>query len=405
MAFTVSTGAPAELQEAPSRSSTVPDEDRAKLSALKGLENAGSTHGNRKNNLRLLLTRMLHSSHLRRLPLLLAALFCALPSPAFDYAGHRMINELALASLPKDFPSFVREAAAAERIAFLAGEPDRWRNTPDNTFKHWNAPDHFFDIEYLEPLGLQIEQLPPFRHRFTMQLAEARMKHAARLPVIDPARNADHTRELIGYLPWSIAEHFSKLKSAFSAIKAYEEAGTDAEIANARANVVYYMGVMGHYVGDAAQPLHTTKHYNGWVGENPRGYTTSRGFHSWIDGGYLARVPVEQKSLQARLRPAKALRPADRATAEPSMFAEALAYIRDQHQLVEPLYQLDQEGKLSPNRPNGLEGRAFFERQFLTAAQMLGDLWFTAWREAPTDTFLKSALARRKLAEPSRPSS
>ncbi|HSH15208.1 MAG TPA: S1/P1 Nuclease, partial [Verrucomicrobiae bacterium] len=67
---------------------------------------------------------MPHSSHLRRLPLLLAALFCALPSPAFDYAGHRMINELALASLPKDYPAFVREATAAERIAFLAGEPD-----------------------------------------------------------------------------------------------------------------------------------------------------------------------------------------------------------------------------------------------------------------------------------------
>ena len=348
---------------------------------------------------------MPHLSRFSRLPLLLAALFCALPSPAFDYAGHRLINQLALASLPTNYPAFVREAAAAERIAFLAGEPDRWRNTPDNTFKHWNAPDHFFDIEYLEPLGLQIEQLPPFRHLFTMQLAEARNKNAAKLPVIDPARNADHTRELIGYLPWAIAEHFSKLKSAFSALKAYEEAGTPAEIANAQANVVYYLGVMGHYVGDAAQPLHTTKHYNGWVGENPRGYTTSRGFHSWIDGGYLARVPVDFKLLEARLRTARLLRAPARATAEPSLFAEALAYLRDQHQLVEPLYRLDQEGKLSPNRPNGHEGRAFFERQFLTASQMLGDLWFTAWREAPTDTFLKSALARRKLAEQSRPSS
>lgn len=47
------------------------------------------------------------------------------------------------------------------------------------------------------------------------------------------------------------------------------------------------MGVMGHYVGDLTQPLHTTKNYNGWVGENPAGYTTSKGFHAWIDGGFL----------------------------------------------------------------------------------------------------------------------
>ena len=39
------------------------------------------------------------------------------------------------------------------------------------------------------------------------------------------------------------------------------------------------MGVMGHYVGDCAQPLHTTKHHNGWVGENPHGYTTWPGLH------------------------------------------------------------------------------------------------------------------------------
>jgi hypothetical protein len=31
---------------------------------------------------------------------------------------------------------------------------------------------------------------------------------------------------------------------------------------------------------------------------------------------------------------------------------------------------------------------------------MLADLWFTAWKEAPTDTYLKATLARRKLAQP-----
>jgi hypothetical protein len=338
----------------------------------------------------------------RSLPV--ATLLFAVSAQAFDYAGHRLINQLALASLPTNFPAFVRTPVTAERIAFLSGEPDRWRNTPDNTFKHRTAPDHFFDIEDLDPLGLSIDKLPPFRHTFTMELALARARNAKNLPPIDPAQNQDQTRELVGFLPWTIAEHFSKLKSAFSALAAYEEAGTRDEIENARANVVHYMGVLGHYVGDAVQPLHTTKHFNGWVGPNPKDYTTSRSFHSWIDGGYLARVPLKLKTLQVRVRPARLVRSEDRATVEPSFFKESVAFIRDQHKLVEPLYQLDKDGKLSPDKPQGTAGRTFFERQFITGAQMLGDLWFTAWREAPPDNFLKSALARRKLAADGPPS-
>jgi len=331
---------------------------------------------------------------------LIAVLSLVVPwtAQAFDYDGHRLINQLALASLPTNFPAFVTDPATAERIAFLSGEPDRWRNTPDNTFKHRNGPDHFFDFEDLAPLGLSPDKLPPFRHAFTMELALARARNAKKLPPIDPAQNQDRTRELVGFLPWTIAEHFSKLKSAFSALAAYEEAGTPAEIANARDNVVHYMGVMGHYVGDAVQPLHTTRHYNGWIGDNPKGYTTSRGFHSWIDGGYVGRVPVNARELQKRLRPARVMRSPDRATVEPSIFKESLAFIRNQHKLVEPLYQLDKEGKLSPEKAQGREGRPFFERQFLTGGQMLGDLWYTAWREAPPDNFLKAALAKRKLA-------
>lgn len=320
----------------------------------------------------------------------------AISASAYDYEAHRSINQLALATLPREFPAFVKTAKAADRIAFLAGEPDRWRNTPDLTLKHLNGPDHYFDIEDLAPLGLSLDQLPPLRYEFTMELAKARLKHQASLPTIDPDHNLDHTRELVGFLPWSIAEGFAKLKSAFSYLKVYQEAGTTDEINNAQADVIYYMGVMGHFVGDAAQPLHTTRHFNGWVGDNPHGYTTSKGFHSWIDGGYLAKVPVDVAALKDRLKSAKAIRSISEAQADPSMFPEALQFVRNQHKLVEPLYELDKEGKLSPNRPQGQDGRAFFEQQFLTAAQELGNLWYTAWREAPPDSYLKSYLSRRR---------
>ena len=74
-------------------------------------------------------------------------------SLAWDYEGHRIVNQLALASLPTNFPSFVRTPAVSERVAFLAGEPDRWRNTPDLSLKHFNGPDHYLDIEGLDACG------------------------------------------------------------------------------------------------------------------------------------------------------------------------------------------------------------------------------------------------------------
>ena len=66
---------------------------------------------------------------------------------AWDYEGHHTVNELALASLPEDFGGFELTPALKKRIAFLAGEPDRWRNVTDLPLKHVNGPDHYFDLE------------------------------------------------------------------------------------------------------------------------------------------------------------------------------------------------------------------------------------------------------------------
>src|SRR5881394_1070355 len=193
----------------------------------------------------------------------------AFPACAWDYEGHRIVNQLALASLPTNFPAFVRQAETAERIAFLAGEPDRWRNSISPTFKHAHAPDHFLDIDDLPLHGLTTKTASPFRYDFTAQLKLARDKQPEKFPPIDPTKNTDHSRDLVGFLPWTINECYGKLESAFSYLKTFEQhGGTPAEIANARQNITYIMGVMGHYAGDAAQPLHTTRHFNGWIGAN-----------------------------------------------------------------------------------------------------------------------------------------
>jgi hypothetical protein len=337
-----------------------------------------------------------------RLTFLFAALCCAATAPlsAWDYHGHRTVNQLALASLPADFPAFAREAAAIERVAFLGGEPDRWRNAPDLTLKHSGGSwtDHFCDLEYLTDAGLDLQRLTSFRFEFVVQFAAGRAANADKFPAVDPAKNADRTREWPGFAPWAITEYFGRLRSGFSYLKVYEELGTPEEIANAKANILYVMGVMGHYVGDCSQPLHTTVHHNGWVGDNPKGYSKWPGLHSWIDGGLVAKAGITFDGLAPRMTPAAAISLAPRDDGRDPMFVAVMDYLIAQHQLVEPLYQLEKAGKLSHGRDEAVtpEGRALVEGQLLAGGKMLGAVWLAAWKNAVPDTYLRTQLVKRQ---------
>ncbi len=344
---------------------------------------------------------------MRHLRLLLVFL-PTLALQAWDYEGHRIVNRLGLASLPKDFPAFVHEAQAAERIAFLAGEPDRWRNV-DPWLRQPGASwtDHFLDVEQLDWAGLDARTVPSLRLDFAQAFAAGRAAHADRFPVIDPAKNTDGVRQWPGFAPWAITEWTHKLRSAFACLKAFEEmGGTPEEIRNARENAIYAMGILGHYVGDCAQPLHTTEHYNGWTGPNPEGYTTWRGMHSWSDSGFVNKAGIHYDGLKSRVKSAAPKPLGPRPDGRDPIFVAVMDWFLEQHAQVEVLYRLEKEGKLNNEQeklvrdqqfpgPVSDEGRALFEGQLLRGGSMLASLWATAWQSAPVDTYLRGQLARR----------
>jgi len=322
---------------------------------------------------------------------------------AWDYEGHRLVNQLALTSLPKDFPAFALTPEAQERITFLSGEPDRWRNTPNLELRHDNGPDHYIDLEEVAWYDLTPETLPPLRYDFMADIARVRAAHPDRFPPIDPARDTDHTRELSGFLPWTMTEYYAKLKSEFSYLKAFQEAGgTPAEIANAQEDIVYTMGVMGHFYGDASQPLHTTKHFNGWVGDNPHHYTTNHTFHAWIDGGYIKKVNIEGDlgEMKKKMRPAQLVSLNGQPAPSDQMFRAMVTFIVEQNKQVEPLYQLELEHKLTGTNELGMQGKPFIEGQLMKGGQLLGDIWYTAWQQAPVDEYLERDLRRRNQLAP-----
>lgn len=347
--------------------------------------------------------------------LLLAALLLpAAALHAWDYHGHRAVVQLALAALPPDFPAFVREARHAERIAYLSGEPDRWRNV--DPWLRQNGPswnDHFLDVEQLAWAGLDARTVPSLRLDFAVAFAAGRAAHPDRFPAVDPARNADGTRQWPGFLPWAITEWVHKLRSGIAVLQAYREmGGTPEEIAQAEAGIVETMGLLSHYVGDSAQPLHTTESYNGWHGPNPQGYTTWRGLHSWMDGGLAAKAGITADDLVPRVRTPAPLLLGPRPDGRDPLFVAVMDWFLRQHAQVEPLYRLEKAGKLSNEQektdrnrpffpgPVDPEGRAFVEHQLVQGGEMLAALWLTAWHSAPVDTYLRGQLARRQGLTP-----
>jgi len=318
---------------------------------------------------------------------------------AWDYEWHRLINETALTLLPTNFPGWATVPQARERIAFMAGEMDRWRNTAHYPLRHANNPDHYLDVDDLPALGLTVTNLPMFRYDFVALVTRARLEHPERFPAISPGTDAEHVRMLPGFLPWSIAEQYGRLKAMFSSLRSFEAMGSPEEVANARATIIGAMGVLGHPVGDAAQPLHTSHSYNGWVGPNPDGYTTNRTFHSWIDTGYLRKVGTSVDAVRARARPARVLPAAPKPDDDP-VFRRACGYVGEQFERLEPLYRLEKAGALTGEGPAGTDGRLFLEEQLARAAVFLADLWLTAWEQAPVDAFLQGQLLQRKNATP-----
>ena len=54
------------------------------------------------------------------------------------------------------------------------------------------------------------------------------------------------------------------------------------------------MGWLGHCAGDAAMPLHDSIHHDGWVGDNPKGYTRDPKIHDPFEDGFPNLIEVSE---------------------------------------------------------------------------------------------------------------
>jgi hypothetical protein len=275
------------------------------------------------------------------------------PAHAWEQEGHRIINKLAVSNLPPDMPAFLRSQAAIDEIEYLGPEPDRWRSRAEPELSAAQSPEHFIDFEAADALGA----LPHKRLEF-----EAKVFAAGQRP------------EVIGLQPWEADEVWERLKAAMRQYRAMVAAGQDTKSgANVdtkpvEAAILFYAGWLGHYVGDGSQPLHVSVKYNGWVGPNPNGYTTSHQIHHVFEGPFVA-ANIHAPEVQAKMTAVKLI--------EGDMFDAYVAYLRHTGTHVEKVYQFEKAGGfIGAGTP---ESRDFTAARLADGASMLRDMIYTAW--------------------------
>jgi len=313
---------------------------------------------------------------------------------AWGIEGHTWINEVAAlkqpAKGPNAMPAFFTNASA--RLGWLGPEPDRWRNQNSEPELKWSQEaDHFINMEYLPA---DFGDFPNDRYRFIKKLYELR---AAKLAAGISQKEADELLpEKLGLQPYITMEVYERLRVAFREYR-HTQADIDAKEKVAPAgkkskskqkfvdaedraklhgienNIITYAGWLGHYVADGSQPLHASAKYDGWVGDNPNGYVTAHGIHSQFETRF-----VKDNFTEKDFAPA-----VHEATQLKNVRAEYIAYLKESNALVEPLYKLEKTGAF---RDQGTaEGRQFVKQRLAAGAQMLANMWYTAWMESAVE--------------------
>ncbi len=142
----------------------------------------------------------------------------------WGFFGHKRINRIATFTLPPDMFGFYKEHL--EFLTEHAVDPDKRRYAVDG-----EAQRHYIDIDHYVHYGEDPFEIVPEKWE----------------DAID--KFTEDTLQAYGIVPWYIEVMKKKLQWAF------EQKNVDL--------ILKYSADIGHYIGDAHVPLHTTENYNG----------------------------------------------------------------------------------------------------------------------------------------------
>lgn len=285
---------------------------------------------------------------------------CFYTAFSWGFWAHQRINRLAVFTLPPEMIPFYK--AHIEFITEHATDPDSRRYAVD-----YEAPRHFIDIDHYGKY--------PFLN------VPRRWEDAKALYTED-------TLQAYGIVPWHVQVSLAQLTNAFKE-KNLEK-------------ILKYSAELGHYIGDAHVPLHTTENYNGQLTgqKGIHGFWESRlpelfgdKYNFFVGKAYFIKNPLEE-AWKTVLESHYAL-------------DSVLSFERELTQSFPP------DKKYSFENRNGILVKVYskefsmayhtrlngqVERRMRSAILRIGSFWRTAWERAGKPDLLD--LAKKRLSPP-----
>jgi hypothetical protein len=286
------------------------------------------------------------------------------PAHAWGGRGHAVIDQAALTALPSDGPVFLQRHAAF--IAEEAGAPDTWRSSSEPFAKIDEDPNHTWFVERLRFLS----PVPRSRYAFLLAL----YREHQRVARSDPAAAERVNVRWTGTLPFAVMEGYGRIVAGMRSLRSKRSKGEPTE--HIEQTIAFYVAWMSHYIADGANPHHASIHCEGWVGDNPKGYTREGGIHGAFEIGYADAIDLQPADIIAQLGPL--------GHQNGDLFEAVLKFLEESAAEVETIFALDQRGALAD--PNDRAARAFVYRRSAAGAALLRDLLYRAWRESAGPT-------------------
>jgi hypothetical protein len=293
------------------------------------------------------LSRKLLIAGVALLPFLMSYIPKELSKPQWGFFGHKRINRVAVFTLPPELFGFYKE-----NIEFLTDhsvDPDKRRYAIEG-----EAECHYIDLDhYYKPGEDPYKILPKYWKEAVEKFSE-------------------DTLRSYGIVPWHVLHMKYKLQ------KAFENKNIDL--------ILKYSAEIGHYIGDAHVPLHTTENYNGQL-------TGQKGIHGlWEsrlveinaeDYDYFVGKAAYRKHVQDYIWDAvkgshNALDSVLRIEKElTKTFPSDRKYSYEQRGNTTISTYSREFCELYHNQMNGM-----VERRLKAAVLAVGSIWYTAWVDA-----------------------
>jgi hypothetical protein len=302
------------------------------------------------------------------------------PLGAWGLRGHTVANLAAVEGIPENGPAFLKAQEAY--IGHLGTIPDTWRSYTEPYLRISEDANHGWYTE-----GFDFIPDPPHsRTEFILRVYDEYLKKKS----ADPERAKLLNIRYTGLQAYSIMEGYERMKAGMRLYRGAATAANRGSVGPSFAavsplfsdpaqvkqmlaqDIAFYMGWVGHYVADAAQPLHNSIHHDGWSGDNPKGYTRDTNIHGRFETMYVDLIQTTAPDVVKYMRKdARHLEDVWKAVLDHSLEA------RDS---VEEVYRLDLKGAFQ--KKDDTEARELVYKRLASGAGFLRDLAYTAWVES-----------------------